>query len=116
MWLFLVFFLLSSCEKAKLEEKPRAEISTKELFKLRGCTYCHDTSRPLVGPAFLDVAMRYKENEKEDLVKSILEGSCGKWKGKWECMPPQRVGKEEARRMVEWILHLKTTKPPASSL
>ncbi|QSR89549.1 hypothetical protein IT6_04560 [Methylacidiphilum caldifontis] len=89
------------------------EISAKELFRLRGCTDCHDTKRFLVGPSFYDIAQRYEK--KEVLVKSVLEGSCGKWKTKWECMPPQRVEKEEAERMVEWILNLRTTKPPGSS-
>ncbi|GBC87900.1 Cytochrome c-552 [bacterium HR13] len=113
MWLLLVFLFVLSCEKAKVEEKPSLAINTKELIRWRGCTDCHDTKRSLVGPSFFDISQRYKE--KDILVKSILEGSCGKWKARWECMPPQKVSKEEAERMAEWILYLKTAKPPESS-
>ncbi|MEZ0361843.1 MAG: c-type cytochrome [Hydrogenobacter sp.] len=114
MWLLLVFLLALSCQK--VEKKQNSEIYTKELFKLRGCTNCHDTKRPLVGPSFEDIAQRYGgEENKEVLVKSIMEGSCNKWGVRYRCMPPQRVEKEEAERMVDWILHLKTTKPPISS-
>jgi cytochrome c len=105
---FLLF--LFSCSEPQRVEKSNESVDVKELFKRRGCTNCHDLSRPLVGPSFLDIAKRYSSADKEGLLKSLLEGSCGRWKARMECMPPQRLEREEAERMVEWILHLKTKK------
>jgi len=110
--MILVVFLLFlfSCSEPQRVEKSNESVDVKELFKRRGCTNCHDLSRPLVGPSFLDIAKRYSSADSEGLLKSLLEGSCGRWKARMECMPPQRLEREEAERMVEWILHLKTKK------
>ncbi len=103
MWMFLLLLLLMSCEE-KPSEKPVP--SVKELFRTRGCTNCHDLKKPLVGPPFEDIATRYGGKNREELVKSVLNGSCGKWKGRMECMPPQRISEGEARAMIEWIISL----------
>lgn len=106
MWLLcLLLFFIFSCNPTN----PKAEIEdVKGLLKSRGCTDCHDTKKRLVGPAFIEIAKKYKgEKRAEDiLLRSLREGSCGKWKARWECMPPQHVGEEEARAMIRWILTL----------
>ncbi len=111
---FLIFlFFVLSCDSPQKKEKPSEEVSTKELFRLKGCTHCHDTKMRLAGPSFFEISERYEDEG--TLLKSLREGSCSRWKARMECMPPQRVEEQEAKRMIEWILHLKTRKPPEPS-
>ncbi len=107
MRIALVFFLsalLFACEKSKKDEA-ELRVNVKELVGIKGCPYCHDMKRPLLGPSFYDISRRYSEKDIDTLVKSILEGSKGKWGD--NAMPPQRITEEEARIIVEWILNLR---------
>ena len=104
--LFLFLFsvlLLSGCQKEG--EAPPPNVNVKELVGERGCPYCHDMRRKLLGPSFYEISERYSEKDKEKLVESILKGSKGKW-GNYE-MPPQKVSRQEAELIAEWILSLK---------
>ena len=76
------------------------------LAKGKGCTACHDVKKKLVGPAYADVAKKYKGDAKaqEAMVASILKGSTGKW-GPIP-MPPNKVSDEEAKKLAAWVLSL----------
>ncbi|NPB08326.1 MAG: cytochrome C [Aquificae bacterium] len=102
--LMVLALFLASCEERR--ESPPVKVDVKELMGVRGCPYCHDIRRPLLGPSFLEVSRRYSEEDLEMLVESILKGSRGKWGDR--AMPPQKVSEEEARLMAEWILNLKS--------
>lgn len=70
------------------------------------CTTCHSVDKKMVGPAFKDVAAKYKgspDGEKQ-MVRSILEGSSGKW-GPIP-MPANRVSEAEAGALARWVLSL----------
>jgi len=116
MWFFLLILLVFSCEEPavqrEVKKKEPEATKVKELFRSKGCTDCHDRRVPLVGPPFLEIARRYRgQKDAEDvLLKSLKEGSCRKWKARWECMPPQRREEAEARAMVRWILNLTSEK------
>ena len=73
------------------------------LAKSKGCTACHDVKKKLVGPAYADVAKKYKGDAKGQatMVESILKGSQGKYGP--VPMPPNKVGEEEARKLAAWI-------------
>ncbi|MDQ7037589.1 MAG: c-type cytochrome [Aquificota bacterium] len=79
----------------------------EDLANRKGCFACHGIREKKVGPAYVDVAKRYsgKEGAVDELVKSILKGSMGKWGS--IPMAPQPVSQEEARTLAEWILSLK---------
>jgi cytochrome c len=98
--LLLSVLLILGCER---ESEPTPRVSVKELVGMKGCPHCHDMRRQLLGPSFLDISRRY--SEEEEIVKSIIEGSRGKW-GK-NAMPPQKLTEEEARLIARWILNLK---------
>ncbi len=112
MWLLLLMLLVFACGKPegqeKVEGKKLETAKVKELFRVRGCTDCHDKRVSLIGPPFLEIAKRYKgqRDAEKALLKSLKEGSCGKWKARWECMPPQKLEEAEAKAMVSWILSL----------
>jgi len=81
-------------------------MADEALAKAKGCTACHDVKKKLVGPAYADVAKKYKAdaNGKATMVGSILKGSTGKW-GPIP-MPPNKVSDEEANKLAAWILSL----------
>ena len=74
------------------------------LAKGKGCTACHDVKKKVLGPAYADVAKKYKGDAKgqDTMVASILKGSQGKWGP--VPMPPNKVTDDEAKKLVAWIL------------
>ena len=75
-----------------------------ELAKAKNCFSCHALDKKLVGPAFKDVAAKYKGNKEAHatLSKKVVSGGGGVW-GPIP-MPPNPVKEEEAKMLVEWIL------------
>ena len=76
------------------------------LAKGKGCTACHDVKKKVIGPAYADVAKKYKGDAgaQAKLVTSILKGSSGKW-GPIP-MPANKVSEEEANKLAAWVLSL----------
>lgn len=82
------------------------------LAKKSGCLACHSVDRKLVGPAWKDVATRYKE--KSDARSKLIEKVSKGGKGNWTeitggvPMPPYypRVTKENIERLVDFVLSL----------
>jgi cytochrome c len=73
------------------------------LAKAKGCTACHDVKKKLVGPAYADVAKKYKGDKAgpATMVGSILKGSQGKYGP--VPMPPNKVTEDEAKKLAAWI-------------
>jgi len=104
--ILLAVILVVGCERQ--EERADLKIDVKELVGIKGCPYCHDMRRQLLGPSFYAISERYSKEDEDKLVESLLKGSRGKW-GE-NAMPPQKVTEEEARLIVRWILNLKTNR------
>jgi cytochrome c len=76
------------------------------LAKAKGCTACHDVKKKVIGPAYADVAKKYKADKEAPakMQQSILKGSSGKWGS--VPMPPNAVSEAEAKKLAAWILGL----------
>lgn len=76
------------------------------LAKGKGCTACHSVKSKLVGPAYAEVAKKYKSDKEAPgkLVTSIVKGSTGKWGA--IPMPPNKVTDDEAKKLAAWVLSL----------
>ena len=76
------------------------------LAKAKGCTACHDVKKKLVGPAYAEVAKKYKGDKEAPakMQQSILQGSTGKWGP--VPMPANKVTEEEAKKLAAWVLSL----------
>ena len=74
------------------------------LAKAKGCTACHSVEKKVVGPAYAEVAKKYKGDKEAEakLVASVLKGSQGKY-GPIP-MPANKVTEEEAKKLVGWVL------------
>ena len=77
-----------------------------DLAKAKGCTACHDVAKKVVGPAYGEVAKKYKgaADGAATMTNSIVKGSSGKW-GPIP-MPANKVTDEEAKKLAAWILTL----------
>ena len=70
-----------------------------------GCLGCHAAATRLVGPAYREVAERYRGDPQALLMltQRIREGGSGKWGDM--AMPPQtKLSEADAKRLAAWIL------------
>jgi cytochrome c len=67
------------------------------LAKDKGCLGCHAIDKKKMGPAFKDVAAKYKG--KAD-AESMLATKIASAKGH----PPVKVTQDEAKTLVKWVL------------
>lgn len=74
------------------------------LAKAKNCMACHAVDKKLVGPAYKDVAAKYKGDKGAVamLATKIKTGGKGVW-GEVP-MPPNNVTPEEATKLATWVL------------
>ena len=74
------------------------------LAKAKNCMACHAVDKKMVGPAYKDVAAKYKgdANAPAMLATKIKAGGKGVW-GQIP-MPPNNVTPEEAKKLATWVL------------
>ena len=82
--------------------------ANEKLLQASGCTACHSMDKKLIGPAYKDVAAKYrgKKGAEAELVKKVKAGSKGVW-GDIPMTPNAHVKDEDIKTMVQWILSLK---------
>jgi cytochrome c len=75
------------------------------LAKKHACTACHAVDRKLVGPAFKDVAARYKgeADAPAKLLDKVKKGGSGTW-GPVPMPPNPDLPEKDARVLIEWVL------------
>jgi cytochrome c len=76
-----------------------------ELAKQKNCLACHAIDKKLVGPAYKDVAAKYKndKNAAAMLAKKIREGGVGVW-GQVPMPANPQVNEQEALSLAKWVL------------
>lgn len=98
---FLVALLLAA--PAVADDSAMLELADKSR-----CTACHDIHEKVTGPAWIEVAKRYRgdANATERLVAKVRDGGSGNW-GTVPMSPNKRVSEDNIRKLVTWILALK---------
>lgn len=81
-------------------------LSGKTLIEKSDCIACHQIDVKLVGPAYSEIAKRYKEADVPQLVEKIIKGGAGNW-GDIPMTPHPGLTTEEAESMTRYILSLK---------
>lgn len=78
------------------------------LLKKYGCTACHAIDKKLIGPAYNEVAAKYKgqADAPEKLVAKVKSGGLGVW-GQIPMPPNPSVPDADLKLMVGYILALK---------
>ncbi|NHC06815.1 c-type cytochrome [Azonexus fungiphilus] len=74
------------------------------LAKAKNCMTCHAVDKKLVGPAYKDVAAKYKGDKAAvaTLAAKIKAGGKGVWGA--IPMPPNNVTEDEAKKLATWVL------------
>lgn len=83
-------------------------VASMELAQKNACTACHAVDKKLVGPAYKDVAAKYKGNAKAEamLVEKVKKGGVGTW-GQVPMPANASLKDEDAKALVKWILATK---------
>ncbi|MCK6427182.1 MAG: c-type cytochrome [Burkholderiaceae bacterium] len=81
------------------------ETDPVKLAQKKNCTACHALDKKLVGPAFRDIAARYRGNDAalDTLTLKTIRGGTGMW-GQIP-MPANSISESDARTIVTWILN-----------
>jgi cytochrome c len=82
-------------------------LADQALATSKNCMSCHAVDRKLVGPAYKDVAAKYKGDKAaaDRLATKVMKGGGGVWGAVPMPSNPQ-VSEAEAKNIVAWILSL----------
>ncbi len=72
------------------------------------CLNCHSVEKKMVGPAFKDVAAKYKDRKDASayISEKMVKGGTGVW-GAIPMPPMAQLKADEVQAMTKWILELK---------
>jgi cytochrome c551/c552 len=73
----------------------------------KGCLACHSVDNKIVGPAYKDIAAKYKGDASalDTLVAKVKAGGKGNW-GEVPMPPNPAVSDEDLKTLVTWVLSL----------
>lgn len=80
----------------------------EDLLKKSGCTACHAVDKKVIGPAYQDVAAKYKGDAgaAAKLADKVKKGGSGVW-GPVPMPPNTQVSDADIKTMVAYVLALK---------
>ena len=82
--------------------------AAEALAQKSGCTACHTVDKKVIGPAYKEVAAKYK-SDKDALAKlaeKVKKGGAGVW-GQVPMPPNAQITDADNKMLVSWILSLK---------
>src|SRR5258706_10203005 len=76
-----------------------------ELAQKNNCMSCHAVDKKVVGPAYKEVAAKYKGDKTAEakLIQKVKKGGAGVW-GQVPMPPNATVKDEDIKTLVKWIL------------
>lgn len=81
--------------------------ASQELAQKAMCTGCHAVDKKMVGPAYKDVAAKYKgqASAAAALTDKVRKGSTGAW-GTVPMPPtgPDKINDADLKAVIEWVL------------
>jgi cytochrome c551/c552 len=82
--------------------------ANEEMAKKYACTACHAIDKKLVGPAYKEVAAKYRNDKAAEakLIEKVKKGGVGVW-GQVPMPPNAQVPDEDVKKLVKWVLSLK---------
>lgn len=80
----------------------------EQLAKKHNCLVCHSVDKKVVGPAYKEVAAKYRNDKTAEakLVDKVKKGGVGVW-GQVPMPPNSTVPDADVKALVKWILSLK---------
>jgi cytochrome c len=81
-------------------------LADEALAKKHNCLACHQVEKKVVGPAYKDIAKKYKgQNVANQLEQKVKKGGQGVW-GNIPMPPNAAVPDGDVKKLVAWILSL----------
>jgi cytochrome c len=79
--------------------------ATEAMMKKSDCFTCHSVAKKIVGPAYKDVAKKYKSDPKAAamLVDKVKKGGAGHW-GQVPMAAHPNLKDADIKAMVTWVL------------
>jgi cytochrome c len=101
------FLLATSASVLTLGAVATASADPMALATQRGCMACHQVETKVVGPAYKDVAAKYKgqADAVAALSAKVKAGGSGVW-GPVPMPPNAHVSDEDIKTIVEWVMTL----------
>ncbi|WP_316366495.1 c-type cytochrome [Candidatus Thiodiazotropha sp. CDECU1] len=102
-----IMLLAASTTVVSLGAVATASADPVALATQRGCMACHQVETKVVGPAYKEVAAKYKgqEGAVEMLSAKVKAGGSGVW-GPVPMPPNAHVSDEDIKVIVEWVMTL----------
>ena len=99
--LMMVLAVLSAAQ-ASAADAPQA------LAQKNGCLACHSVEKKILGPAYKDVAAKYKGDKGAEarLVAKVKAGGGGVWGDMAMPANSPQVKDEDIKTIVQWVLSL----------
>jgi cytochrome c len=84
---------------------PLPALADLALATAKNCMACHNIDKKVVGPAYKDVAAKYRGDKAAParLAAKVMEGGGGVW-GVVKMPSNPQVNEAEARKLVAWVL------------
>ncbi len=77
----------------------------KRVLETKNCLGCHGIEKDKIAPSFKRIAKKYGQADEATIIKSIENGSRGKWKGFKVMMPPFKdLNESDKKAIANWIL------------
>lgn len=118
---FVMLFIILACNNSSNTNSSPSDSATTQspndpdvdkglnLVAANDCFGCHNVSTKIIGPAYQDVANRYKDSSAsivDSLAQRIIRGTSGRWDST-KMTPHPNLAPADARLMVKYILSLK---------
>ena len=105
-WVLLAISLgIYGCSTSQRQSALRSEVALK-IAQQNNCLACHGIDRPIVGPAFKDVALRYRGKDvQQQLFRKVKYGGSNVW-GVIPQPPIMQIPDEDLKQMIHWITAL----------
>lgn len=83
------------------------DAAAKAVTAKAACNACHAVDKKIVGPAYVEIAKKYKGDAKAlaTLTGQVRAGGAGKWgQVPMPPNPPEKISDADLKAVVEWIL------------
>ena len=83
-------------------------LASPDLAKAKNCMGCHTMDKKVVGPAFKDIAAKYRSSKDatSTLALKIRQGGSGVW-GPMAMPANAQLNEADAQKLAAWVLSLK---------
>ena len=100
--------LIATLFAAQAADAALDNASAQAMMQKTGCAACHAVDKKVVGPAYQEVAAKYK-GDKDAVTKlsdKVKKGGVGVW-GEVPMPPNVHVSDADIKELVSWIMTLK---------